>query len=74
MPVNPDNLAERKILSDDYHDEKIFIDFYTNSCIRIYRADPEATCPDDDAGMKGQEVWLDNLEKQALQEALNKEL
>lgn len=74
MPVNPEDLEDRKILSGDYHEEKVFIDFYTNNTIRIYRADPEAVSPDDDAAMKGQEVWLDNLEKQELQEALNKKL
>ena len=74
MPANPENIKRREVLSDDYADEKIFLDFYTNSAIRIYRADPEATSPDDDADMKGTSVWLDNLEKRELLKILREEL
>jgi hypothetical protein len=74
MPANPDNVDRRVVLSDDYADEKVFIDFYTNSAIRVYRADPDAAYPDDDADAKGQTVWLDNLEKRALRDVLTEEL
>jgi len=74
MPANPNNVNSRDVLSDDYHDDKIHVDFYTNSCMRIYRADPDTTCPDDDAEIKGTSVWLDGLEKQALLERLKEEL
>ena len=71
MPVNPDHIKRREVLSDDYQEEKVHIDFYTNSTIRIYRADPDANCPDDDAIRKGKAVALDNLEKRELIKALN---
>ena len=65
-PANPDHIKRREILSEDYHDEKIHINFYTNSTIRIYRADDDVMCPDDEAMANGKTVWLDNLEKQEL--------
>jgi hypothetical protein len=74
MPANPANVRRREELSDDYHDEKIHIDFYTNNAVRIYRADPEAAAPDDDAMGKGQTVWLDNLEKRELLKILKEEV
>jgi len=74
MPANPNNIARREVLSEDYHDEKLFIDFYTNSCIRIYRADEDARSPDDDAVGKGQTVFIDNLEKRELLKILKEEV
>ena len=74
MPAPKENIKRREVLSDDYADEKVYIDFYTNSAIRIYRADPEASCPDDDAMMKGQTVWIDNLEKRELLKILKEEI
>lgn len=74
MPAPKDNIARREVLNDDYQDEKIHIDFYTNSAIRIYRADPRASAPDDDAMGKGQTVWLDNLEKRELLKILKEEV
>lgn len=62
MPSNPKNVERREVLSDDYHDEKVTIDFYTNSAVAIYRGDE-----DDPEGR----VWLDNLEKRELIDALN---
>ena len=61
MPANPSNIKDRVVLSEDYHDEKVTVDFYTNSAVAIYRGDE-----DDPSGR----VWLDNLEKQALKDAL----
>jgi len=49
MPANPDHIKRREVLSEDYHDERIHIDFYTNSTVRIYRANDDAVCPDDEA-------------------------
>ena len=63
MPANPSNVDRREVLSDDYHDEKVTIDFYSNGAIAIYRGDED----DFDNGR----VWLDSLEKQALAEVLN---
>lgn len=74
MPANPENIRRREVLSEDYHDEKVHIDFYTNSTIRIYRADPDASSPDDDAEAKGATVWLDNLEKRELLKILKEEV
>ena len=74
MPANPNNVKRREVLSEDYHDEKVHIDFYTNSCIRIYRGDDDKVCPDDDAEMRGTTVWLDNLEKRELLEVLKEEV
>lgn len=65
MPANPNNIKRRVVLSDDYQDEKVTIDFYTNSTIRIYRGDE-----DDDEN----NIWLDNLEKRALSEAMSEEV
>jgi hypothetical protein len=74
MPATSDNIDERVVVSDDYQDEKIHVDFYSNSCIRIYRADPDADCPDDDGQMRGKSVWLDNLEKRELLRVLKEVL
>jgi len=74
MPANPDHIKRREVLSDDYADEKVHIDFYSNSAVRIYRADPDANCPDDDAMRKGQTVWIDNLEKRELLKVLKEEI
>lgn len=57
MPANPEHIEKREVLSEDYHDEKVTIDFYTNSAIAIYRGD------EDDPENR---VWLDNLEKREL--------
>ena len=65
MPANPENIARREVLSDDYHDEKVTIDFYTNSAIAIYRGDED--------GREGR-VWLDNLEKRELLKILKEEV
>jgi len=74
MPANPEHVKRREVLSDDYHDDKVHIDFYTNSAVRIYRADPEASSPDDDGMAKGATVWLDNLEKRELLKILKEEV
>lgn len=65
MPVPPSNLQRREVLSEDYHDDKITIDFYTNSAIAIYRGD--------EVSFKNR-VWFDNLEKQELLSILKEEL
>lgn len=65
MPANPDHIQRREVLSEDYHDEKVTIDFYTNSAIAIYRGDE-----DDPEGR----VWMDNLEKRGLLAVLHDEL
>jgi len=70
MPANPDHIKRREVLSDDYQEEKVHIDFYTNSAVHIYRADPDSHAPDDDGIDKGRAVWLDNLEKRELLKAL----
>lgn len=64
MPANPKNVKRTVVLSDDYHDEKATIDFYTNSAIAIGRDREDAS----------EGVWLDNLEKRELLEALKEEL
>jgi hypothetical protein len=74
MPVNPEHLRRREVLSDDYQEEKVHIDFYTNNAVHIYRADPDSETPDDDAVDKGQAVWLDNLEKRDLLKVLKEEV
>jgi hypothetical protein len=74
MPANPKQIARREVLSEDYHDEKVHIDFYTNSAIRIYRADKDANAPDDEAVGNGKTVWLDNLEKRELLKILKEEV
>jgi len=65
MPANPDHIKRRKVLSEDYQDEKITIDCYTNSAIRIYRGDEDE--PE-------KNVWLDNLEKRELLKVLKEEV
>lgn len=65
-PANPENIERRVVLSEDYHDKKVTIDFYTNSAIAIYRGEEDN--PDTDR------VWLDNLEKHALFEALSEDV
>ena len=65
MPANPENIGRREVLSEDYHDEKITIDFYTNSAIAIYRGDED--------NPEGR-VWLDNLEKRELLKILKEEV
>jgi hypothetical protein len=65
MPAPPEHKRRTDVLSEEYHDRKVTIDFYTNSAIRIYRGDE-----DDDE----QNVWLDNLEKRELLRVLNDEL
>lgn len=64
MPPNPKNVKRTVELSEEYQDESATIDFYTNSAIAIGRDrdDPE------------EGIWLDNLEKRALYEALREEL
>jgi len=59
MPANPNHIRRREVISEDYHDKKVVVEFYTNNALRIYRGE------DRDDG-----VWLDNLEKQALAELL----
>ena len=68
MPANPDHVDRSEVLSDDYHDEKVTIDFYTNSAIAIYRGD------EDKSGTSQRRVWLDNLEKRELLNVLKEEL
>lgn len=65
MPANPEHIQRREVLSEDYHDTKVTIDFYTNSVIAIYRGDE-----DNPAGR----VWMDNLEKRELLRVLQDEL
>lgn len=65
MPANPDNISRREVISEEYHDEKVTIDFYTNSAIRIYRGDEDD--PENN-------VWLDNLEKRELLKILKEEV
>jgi len=65
MPANPDHIQRREVISEDYHDEKVTVDFYTNSAVRIYRGD------EDDPEKN---VWLDNLEKRVLVGLLNDEV
>jgi len=74
MPASKEKIKSREALSDDYVDEKVYIDFYTNSAIHIFRADPDSHSPDDDGVDKGQAVWLDNLEKRELLKILREEL
>jgi len=64
MPPNPNNVEATITLSEDYHDDKATIDFYTNSAIDIgrNRENPE------------EGVWLDSNEKYQLLEALKEHL
>ena len=68
MPANPDHVGRREVLSEDYHDKKARIDFYTNSAIAIYRGG------EDEAMGNGGRVWLDNLEKRELLKVLQSEI
>lgn len=65
MPADPTHIRKREVLSEDYHSEKITIDFYTNNAIAIYRGDED---------MHSGRVWLDGLEKQELLRVLKEEL
>jgi len=61
MPANPAHIQRREVISEEYQENKITIDFYTNNAIAIYRGDednPESR------------VWLDNLEKKELLKVL----
>lgn len=62
MPPNPDNIEDRFILSGDYQGRPARIEFYTNGAMAITRGQRG------DSGFS--EVWLDNLEKQALFEVM----
>jgi len=64
MPANPNHIRRREVISEQYHGEKVTVDFYTNSAVAIYRGHQD----------NPNRVWLDNLEKQALRELLNDEL
>jgi len=64
MPANPDHVDNTVELSEDYHDDKATIDFYSNSAVAIGRNREDAQ----------EGVWLDNLEKRELYAALKKEL
>lgn len=61
MPPNPNHVEQLVVLSEDYHDEKATVDFYTNSAMAIGR----------DREDPGEGVWLDSNEKRALYEALD---
>lgn len=61
MPPDPSNVEERLVLSEDYQDEKVWIEFYTNSSVAIGRGEDEVS---------QDRVWLDGLEKQAVFDAL----
>lgn len=65
MPANPAHIQRRAVISGDYVEHKITIDFYTNSAIAIYRGDednPESR------------IWLDNLEKRELLKLMKEEV
>lgn len=64
MPPKPSNVERTVDLSGDYQSEPATIDFYTNSAVAIGR----------DREVPSEGVWLDNLEKRALYEALDEEL
>ena len=68
MPANPENVGRREVLSEDYHEDKVTIDCYTNNAIAIYRGD------EDKLGSSKRRVWLDSNEKRALYEVLKEEL
>jgi len=68
MPANPENVGRREVLSEDYHEDKVTIDCYTNNAIAIYRGDEETS------EWNNGRVWLDSNEKRALYEVLKEEL
>ena len=74
MPANPDNVERRVVISEEYQDLKVHVDVYSNSAIRVYRADPNASSPDDDGIKHGSSVWLDNIEKRELLTVLEEEI
>ena len=65
MPANPANIKRREVISGEYVENKITVDFYTNNAIAIYRGDEDV--PDS-------RIWLDNLEKRELCKILNDEI
>jgi len=65
MPANPANIKRREVISGEYVENKITVDFYTNNAIAIYRGDEDV--PDS-------RIWLDNLEKRELLTLMEEEV
>jgi len=65
MPANPANIQRREVISGEYVENKITVDFYTNNAIAIYRGDEDV--PDS-------RIWLDNLEKRELLTLMEEEV
>ena len=65
MPANPANIQRREVISGEYVENKITVDFYTNNAIAIYRGDEDV--PDS-------RIWLDNLEKRELLTLMKEEV
>ena len=65
MPANPKNIKRREVISDEYADEKVTVEFYTNSAVAIYRGGPDE---------QENRVWLDNLEKRELLKVFKEEI
>jgi len=65
MPANPANIKRREVISGEYVENKITVDFYTNNAIAIYRGDEDV--PDS-------RIWLDNLEKRELLTLMKEEV
>jgi len=61
MPPHPDNVEERLVISDDYQDDKVWIEFYTNTSVAIGRGEE---------GPAQDRVWLDGKEKHGIFDAL----
>jgi hypothetical protein len=65
MPANPTHIKRREVISGEYVENKITVDFYTNNAIAIYRGDEDV--PDS-------RIWLDNLEKRELLTLMKEEV
>jgi len=65
MPANPANIQRREVISGEYVENKITVDFYTNNAIAVYRGDEDV--PDS-------RIWLDNLEKRELLTLMEEEV
>jgi len=65
MPANPKHIQRREVISGEYQEHKITVDFYTNNAIAIYRGDEDSP---------NSRIWIDNLEKRELLKLMEEEV
>jgi len=66
MPANPNNTERVEVISEQYHELRVAVEFYTNSAMAIRRGK--------DTDEDFSRVWLDSFEKQRLRRLLNDQL